>query len=175
MSNPIQSVKDQLAELFNEALFAQQGIVADYTADDLTFADPVLYDAAVIDLTAPTARNSSVLVSVEVPQEDDSTLPLENTLHYNRLQIARLISNYGGEIEASGEEASTHDLLALLSAALGTELLADDIEDELLEEVDAETYTCTLRASATSLGYFGEGEITVKFPAATPPDDGDPA
>lgn len=173
MSNPIQSVKDQLTELFNEALLAQQGLEASYEAEELTFAEPVLYDASVIDLTAPTARNSSVLVSIEVPQEDAEPLLLQNTLHYNRLQIARLISNFGGEIEATGEEASTHDLLALLSAALGTELLADDLEDELLEEVDAETYTCTLRASATSLGYFGEGTITVKFPAGD--DDGDPA
>lgn len=178
MSDPILSVKDQLAELFNESLLAQQGLETEYVVEDLTFAVPALYAPGVIDLTQPTSRNTSLLVSVEVPAEIEGDEPtvIQSNLHYNRLHVPVLISNFGGDVEGTGDEASTHDLLEALSAALGTELLAEDFEDEILDEVDAETYTCTLRATANSLGYFGEGTITIKFPAAAPPaggDDGD--
>ena len=167
MSNPTQSIKDQLAELFNEALLAQQGVTAEYTAAELTFGAPTLYDASVVDLSAPTARNTVVTASVEVEIEGaDEPTVIESNLHYNRLLVSTLISNYGGAVEGTGDEASTYDLLPALSLLLGTELLEEDFEDVILEEIDAENYTITLRAVPGSLGYFGEGTLTLTVPPA---------
>ncbi len=175
MSDSIQPIKEQLAQLFNQALLEQQSIEANFAAEDLTFAAPTLYDADVIDLNDPSARNSIVEISVQ-PEVDgeEAPAPLVYSLHYNRLSVPRLVANYGDIILGEGEETSTHDVLALVSEALGTVLEAEDFEDVLIEEVTETERTITLRALPASLGYFGEATITMEVPADEPaaPDVG---
>lgn len=173
MSDSIQPIKEQLVQLFNQALLEQQSIESHFTAEDLEFSTPTLYDASVVDLNDPTTRNSMVQISVHPESEDEEeTAPLTYSLHYNRLSVAHLVANYGDVILGDGTEVSTHDALDLLSDALGTVLDAEDFEDVLIEEVTEGERRITLRALESSLGYFGETTINMEVPTEEPDVEG---
>lgn len=179
MSNTA-TIKQQLVGLLNDSILAQQGIEADFNVESVSFGEPSLYAPGVLDLDAPTARNTVLPITPLMEGEpEEGVAPVVYNLHYNRLFVPRLIDNAGIEIEGTGEEVSTHDVLALLNATLGVQFEASDLDDELIEEVSETERTVTVRAAADSLGYFGEGTITLLVPAPEveepPVEEGDGA
>jgi hypothetical protein len=154
MSNPTPvPTREQLVELFNEQL-ALSGIDTEYTEEDLTFGDPVAYEPGTVDPSEPEAINTRITVTAGEGLEQ-----IVYQLHYTRLDLTTLGALFAPEVEGTGSETSTHDLLEALSAHLRVELTEDDLEDELLEGDGV--ITVTLRAKADSITVIGETTLTV--------------
>lgn len=136
------------------------------TPADVSFAAPVLVDAAVDDLSDPDLRNSSVTITTD---HATAGVRLTATIKYNRLKLPGLFQLIGTDLEYA-DEASSHDLIPKLNTLLGVELIPADIQD-LPVTADGDAYVVTLRATASSLACFGEVELTLL--SDTPPDLGD--
>lgn len=160
MSNP-KPIKEQLIDLLNAAL-AQQGNPTVYVEADLTFGRPVAYDEGTVDTSEPDSFNTSIEVTA-----GEGLTEVKYRLHYHRYDLAHLASLRPSTINAAlATESSTHDVLALINTHYGVPLLADDLEDDLFESVDADSYRVLLNATADSLGVIGSAALVINDTSA---------
>ncbi len=149
------STKAQLVMLMNDSL-NQQFIAANYAEGDVTLGAPQVNT----DTTHPNHDFNTVISATIGSGETQQVF----TLHYNRLDIAQLLAPRGPSIDGDGTETSTHDTLPLVNAHIGFNLDVADVSDDLLTTVDADNSTITLKATATSLAVYGQGELNITNP-----------
>jgi len=150
MSNPNTSVK---AILLQEVNTQYQ---LDLKLNDVTFSDPVLLNANVLDFSQPTVRNSRTVIVAGGTGGPKMTV----TVDFNRLGLSKAFNLRSKEF-ADTQQTTTHGLLTAISERLGTQITADDIEDTAIVHTGTST-TVSLVAKATSFKVIGQVDITLK-------------
>lgn len=105
-----------------------------------------------------TTKNTAMRVTAK------EGLPFAGTkvCTYNRFDLAALTpANFPGLKCAAYSVDSVADLFPMLAYWNGIQFSSDDLEDLPLVDNGDGTQTATLRAKATSVGWIGEGTITV--------------
>lgn len=131
-----------------------------FTEADLVFSPPQPLNGTWRELANP--HNTAIRVTAA----QGSIFQGTQVVTYDRLKLSDLPNLPGWRISAD-RPVSTHDLFTGLMHYNGLHLSADDIENTPMVDNGNNTYTGTLTAKATSLGWIGQLEVTVTQGATT--------
>lgn len=142
-----QDIRDYLVGLVNE----KEDLTLD--VDTLTFGEPVLVDATVLDFSRPGVRNSSVKLTRPAAA---GQLEVDLTVKYNRLSLEQMFRLRSPDF---ADTIGTHltNYLDAINERTGGRLRAEDIvEVEIRDQV-----AVTLAARPDSLYAFGSVVINI--------------
>lgn len=137
MTDYRKSSKTRLVEALNKANPKYPILV-----DNLVFSNAVNW--------VHTGRNSKVIIT-----PNNGNLTGKRTIHYNRLDLATLFASLNvTALVLTGTETTTHDVLPLILAQYGVNLLPEEIIDE-----DLTTPDIILRTVPGAIGWVGSVTI----------------
>lgn len=134
-----------------------------FTADQVVFGVPQVINGTWRGLANP--HNTAVRVSADPSSEFEGY----QVLTYDRFKLNDLAELEGFVVSADHPQ-TVHDLFDGMLYFNGLRLTADDVEDSVVTDNGNGTYSATLMAKATSLGWIGSLALTNFAQGAAPLD-----